>query len=154
MNRQKVFPSFCVIFLFFRTKLFTVALRFSAEILSLFTVSEWVLGIRGLFLIILLNHLPQEIQILHLFGVIRTSLAFSLLGYISDASHFSISSISTVRISSSKNPPANTACLRKILQIIVHSEFFPSARRFWTISQIVIAFHRIRTPLNIRSILQ
>ena len=32
-------------------------------------VSEWVLGVRSLFLIILLNHLPQETQILHLFGL-------------------------------------------------------------------------------------
>ena len=46
-------------------------------------VSEWVLGIRSLFLMFLLNHLPQEIQIIHLFWVIKTSFAFSLLGYIS-----------------------------------------------------------------------
>ena len=56
------------------------------------------------------------------FGVIRTSFAFSLLGYVSDASNFSNSSISEVRISSSQIPPANKACPRRIPQIFVHFE--------------------------------
>ena len=71
LNGPKVFPSFCVIFWFFRSNLFPIAMRFSAEALSLrwMLLSEWVLGIRCLFLIILLNHLLQEIQNLHLFGL-------------------------------------------------------------------------------------
>ena len=56
------------------------------------------------------------------FGVIRTSFAFSLLGYISDASYFSNSSISAIRISSSQIPPANRACPRKFPQIFVNFE--------------------------------
>ena len=85
-------------------------------------LSEWVLGTRILFLIILLNHLPQEMQILHLFGVNRTSFAFSLLGYVSDASNFSKSSIRAVRISCSQTHTANKACPWKILPIFVHFE--------------------------------
>ena len=34
LSRPKLFPIFCVIFLFFRSKLFPIAVRFSAEILS------------------------------------------------------------------------------------------------------------------------
>ena len=34
LNRPKIFPIFCVIFLFFRMKLFPLAVKFSAEILS------------------------------------------------------------------------------------------------------------------------
>ena len=40
---------------------------------------SWVHGLRSFFLITLLNHLPQEIQILHLFGIIKTSFTFSVL---------------------------------------------------------------------------
>ena len=45
-------------------------LPYRRQILSLrwIAVSEWVLGIRSLFLIVLPSHLPQEIQILQLFG--------------------------------------------------------------------------------------
>ena len=92
LNRPEVFLSFRVIFCFFRSKFFPIAVRLSAEILSLLSlqripVSEWVLGSRSLFLMRLLNHRPQEIQIL-VFGVIRTSFASTLLGHISDASNF------------------------------------------------------------------
>ena len=68
---QKSLMDFRVIFCFFRLKLFPIALRFSAEILSLrwIPVSEWVLGTRSLSLIFSLNHLPMERQILSLFGL-------------------------------------------------------------------------------------
>ena len=91
---------------------------------SLFTVdspvSEWVLWIRSLFLIMLLNHLPHEIRSLHLFWVIRTSFTFSLLEYASDASNF----FQFFNLKPSPQiPPANNACPRRIPQICVHSEF-------------------------------
>ena len=44
-------------------------LRWNSLSLRCVPVSEWVLGIRSLFLIILLNHLPQEIQFLRLCGL-------------------------------------------------------------------------------------
>ena len=46
-------------------------MRISTETLSLrfAPVSEWVLGIRSLSMTILLNHLPQDIQILHFYGL-------------------------------------------------------------------------------------
>ena len=44
-------------------------LRWDSLSLRWSPVSERVLGIRSLFLVILLNHLPQEIPILHLFGL-------------------------------------------------------------------------------------
>ena len=44
------------------------------------------------------------------------------LGYISDESNYSNSSISAIGISASQIPPANKACLRRILQIFVHFE--------------------------------
>ena len=100
-------------------------MRFSAEILSPyggFLSQSGFLGIPSLFLMILLNHLPQEIHIIHLFGVIRTSFAFSLLGYISDASYFFNFSISAMRICSSQIPSANKACPGRIHQIFVHFE--------------------------------
>ena len=54
-------------------------LRFSLSLWCLFPSQKWVLGIRSLSLIILLNHLPQEIQILHLFGLSKLlSQVFSL----------------------------------------------------------------------------
>ena len=56
------------------------------------------------------------------FWIIKTSFAFSLLGYVSDASNFSNSSISAIRISSSQVPPANKACPRRIPHIFVHCE--------------------------------
>ena len=56
------------------------------------------------------------------FLVIGTFFAFSLLGCVSDASNFSNSSFSAIRISSSQIPPANKACSRKIPQIFVHFE--------------------------------
>ena len=121
LNRQESFQSFRVIFCFFRLKLFPVALGFSLS-LRWICVSEWVLGIRSLFLIILLNHLPQEIQNSPSFCFIRSSFAFSVLGYVSDASKFSHSSISPIRISSSQIPPANKACPRRIPQIFLHCE--------------------------------
>ena len=95
-------------------------LRWGSLSLRWIPVSEWVLGIRSLFLLILLSHLPQEISILHLFWVIRTHFALSLLGYVSDASNFSNSSISAVRIYSSQILVANRACPGRIPQIFVH----------------------------------
>ena len=70
LNRPKLFPIFCVVFLFFSETL-PYRQNFSVEILSLWSIPvlEYALGIRSLFLIILLNHLPQEIQILHLLGL-------------------------------------------------------------------------------------
>ena len=44
-------------------------LRWGSLSLRWIPVSEWVLGIRSLFLLILLSHLPQEISILHLVGL-------------------------------------------------------------------------------------
>ena len=80
-----------VIFLFPQVvKLFPIAMRFSAEILSSrwIPVSDWVLGIRNLFLIILLNYLLHEIQLISSsFWVIKTSFAVTLLGCIIPMTH-------------------------------------------------------------------
>ena len=97
-------------------------LRWDSLSLRWTPASERVLGIRSLFLVILQNHLPQEITSSPSFWVIKTSFAFSLLGYISDASNFFNSSTSAVEISSSQILPANKACPRKIHQIFVHFE--------------------------------
>ena len=53
------------------SKLFPIALILRRDSLSsrCVPVSEWVLGIRSLTLIMLLNHLPQWIRILNLFGL-------------------------------------------------------------------------------------
>ena len=108
LNSIRVFPSFCmspkipldsfVVFCFFRSKLFPIAMRFSAEILFLLwiPVSVWVLGISSFFLIILLNHLLQEIQVLHFFGLSRL-LSHSVFWNSFDDAKFSKSSTSVIR---------------------------------------------------------
>ena len=68
--RPEIFSNCRFIFLVCRLRLFHFAMRVSPETLSLrfAPTSEWeVPGIRSLFLTILPNHLPQEIQILHFF---------------------------------------------------------------------------------------
>ena len=71
LNGPKVLVNSYVSFCFFKSKLFPISVRFSAVILFSWwiPVSEWVLGIRNPFLVILLNHLPQEIHILCLSGI-------------------------------------------------------------------------------------
>ena len=67
LNRPKVFPIFCVISLILQVETLPYRreiLRWDSLSSRWIPVSEWVLGIRSVFLIILLNHLPQEIQIL------------------------------------------------------------------------------------------
>ena len=65
------------------------------------------------------------------FGVFRSSFAFSLLGYVSDASNFSNSSISKIRVSSYQIPhreqgmPWNSPNLRSFWD-------FPFARSSWS----------------------
>ena len=79
-------------------------------------VPEWVLGIRSFSLIILLNHLLQEIQIHHLFGLSRLlshSVFWNILWctkfpYFIDHL-FSNSPMSVIRISFSQNSSANDA---------------------------------------------
>ena len=125
LNRTKFFPSFCVIFFVLQVRNSSLSpVRFSTEILSLrwIPVSEWVLGIRSLFLIFLLNHLPKEIQ-------------FSIfLGYQDLLSHsvfwdiflmhptFSVLQSQQSEYLLPKFSPANKACPRRILQIFVHFE--------------------------------
>ena len=71
-------------------------MRISAETLA--PVSEWLPGIRSLFPTIFLNHLPQEIQILHPFEL-SGLLSHLVFQEISDASKFCNSSVSAIRIS-------------------------------------------------------
>ena len=116
LSRPKVASDFFVIFGFFRFKLFPIASRFSAETVSLrsIPVSEWVLGIRSFFLIILLDHLLQETQILHLFGF-SGLLVHSVFWDISlMRPTFSNSSISAIRMSPFQISPAIQAYPRKI----------------------------------------
>ena len=118
LNRSTLLPIFCVIFLFFKSKLFPIAVRFSAEILSPyggFPSQSGSFGFRSFFLIILLNHLPYETQKLNLFG---------LSGLLSHSVFWDIfnSSISAIRVSSSQILPANKARPRRIHQIFVHFE--------------------------------
>ena len=85
-------------------------------------VSEWFLGIRSLFLITLLNHLPQEIQLLRLCGLLGLLLHSVFWNKFSDASNFSNSSISTTRLSPFQIPPAIKAYPGKI----PGNTFFPN----------------------------
>ena len=96
-------------------------MRFSAEILSSrwIPVSEWVLGIRNLFLLILLNHLLHEIQLISSsFWVVRTTFAFSLLGCIILMTHifqfFNISNQNFFLLYSSPRSKHNQKYLRNI----------------------------------------
>ena len=155
LNRPKVFPIFCVIFLFFKSKLFPIAVRFSAEVLSLrwIPVSEWFLEIRSLFLLILLNHLPQVIQILHLFG---------LSGLLSHSVFWDVFLMHlTLPILHSQQSeyllPKFSPRTKHVPEGFSKSSFiltFPVCQDVLVISQTAIAFHRIRPPLIIRSTLQ
>ena len=156
LNGPKLLPIYCVFFLFFRSKLFPIAVRLSVEIaLSSWwiPVSEWVLGIRSLFLIILLNHLPQEIQILRLCGlsgIISHSVFWDIF-----LMHLTLPILQSQQSAYllPKIPPANKACPGRSPQIFVHLRF-PVCQEVLVISQIATAFHRIRPPLIIRSRLQ
>ena len=75
-------------------------------------VSEWVPGIRSLFQTILLNHLPQEIQILHFFEL-SGLLSHSVFWDISDASNSRIPQLQQSEYLLSKFPAIN-AYPRKI----------------------------------------
>ena len=113
LNRPKVFSSFCVLS------------PWDSPLVRWIPVSEWVLGIRCLSLIMLLNHLQSGNTNSPSLWILRTSFAFSLLGFFSDACNFSNSTISAVRISSSPILPSNKACPGKILKIFVHFEISP-----------------------------
>ena len=114
-------------------------------------VSEWVLGIRSLFLIILLNHLPQEIKILHLFGVIRTSFAFVFWNMFLMPLAFPI-------LQSQQSEyvlPKFTSRTKHVLERFSKSSFivkFPVCQE--VLVKIATAFQRIRLPIMIRSRLQ
>ena len=86
-------------------------LRWDSLSLRWIRVSEWVLGIRSLFQIFLLNHLPQKK--IHLFGLSRL-LSHSVFRDIFQMRLTFSNSISAIRISSSQNLPANRACPRRI----------------------------------------
>ena len=70
LNRPKIFPDLLRHLLFLQVEPLPYRheiLRWDSLSLRWIPVWEWVLGIRSFSLIILLNHLPQEKQILHLF---------------------------------------------------------------------------------------
>ena len=156
LNSPKFFPSFCVIFWLFRSKLFFIVMRFSAEILSLydgfpsqsgfleFVVSSWQFCWT-------ICHMKCKFYI---FWVIGTSFAFSLLGYSSDASNFSKSSISAVRTSCSSNSTREQSMSWKDSPHLQSFFSFPGCQEALVIAQKAKAFHRIRPPLIIRSRLQ
>ena len=112
-------------------------------------VSEWVLGILSLFLIILLNHLPQEIQILHLFWCYQDFFRIQSSGmYFWCIQLFQFFDLSNQNIFFPNSPPAKR-CTKSsfILRFSVCQEGL-------VISQIATAFRRIRPPLIIWSRLQ
>ena len=87
-------------------------------------VSEWVLGIRSLFLIILLNHLPQEIQILSLCGLsglLLQSVFWKKLWCV----HFIDSSMSATS-SPSQILPRNETWPRRFLVILFPNWWIPA----------------------------
>ena len=132
---------------------------------------EWVLGIRSLYLTILLNHLQQEMQILQFFWVIKATFAFSLLGHISDASNFPIhqyqqsecllSKLTNFSLCLSRSlgdvPPVHQMGYSSFKRFPNKSSFmrsFPVCQQILHISRIAVAFHRIWPPLFIQSRLQ
>ena len=127
LNRPKLFPIFSVIFLFFKSKLFPIAVRFSAEIL----LGSWNS-----------SSLPDN------FWVIRTSVAFSLLGYVSDASNLSV-------LQSRQSEyllPKFTPRTKHVLEGFSKSSFilrFSVCQEVLVISQIVIAFHRNKRLMSL-----
>ena len=97
--------------------LFRFALKFFIGIFppyGTFPLLQWFVGIRSLFLTLLLYHLLLGIQML-LFSV-RTVLLYALTrqGWISDVSTFSNSSMSAIRIPPFLTPSAPNACPRNI----------------------------------------
>ena len=124
LNRLTVISGFCVIFGFYRLKLFHIASRFSAEALSSYRRFPSQSGFLE-FVVFSVNFAEASATRntnFPSFWVIKTSFAFSLLGYIADASNFSNSSISAVRMSHFQIHPAIKAYPRKI----PGNTFFPS----------------------------
>ena len=107
--------------------------------------SQSVLGIRSLFLIILLNHLPQEIQF------------FSILGLWELISHSVFWDIFLMHLTFPILQSQQSEYFLPNLEGFPKSSFilrFPVCQEVLDISQIATAFHRIRLPLIIRSRLQ
>ena len=149
-----VFIDTFVIFCFFRLKLFSIAMRFSAEILSPYGEfpSQWVLGIRSLFLIILLNHLPQEIQILHFLGCqdffrIQSSGIYFWSIYL-----FQFLSLSRQNIVFPNSAREQSMSWKDAPNLLFLR--FPVCQEVLVISQIATAFQWIQPPPIIRSRLQ
>ena len=148
LNRPKVSSGFSVVSWFCRLRPFRFALKFSTEIFTpyrFFPASEWVLGIRSLSLTISLYHLPlgQWIHLLFLW------YQFFFRVDSPDASNFSKSSTSAIRISRLQIPPAISSYPRKIPdRTFVPSWWSPD----WSRGEIgwysTIAPKRIIGPLN------
>ena len=107
LNRPEVGTGFGVIFKFCRLRPIRFALKLSSEIFTPyggFPALEWDLGIRSLFLTILLYHLQMGILNSFPFRLIKVSFALIRRGQISDASIFCNFSKSAIRISPFHNP--------------------------------------------------
>ena len=140
----KVFPSFCVstkilidsfvIFCFLRLKLFPIAMRFSAEILSPYGGFPSQCGFLE-FVVFSLIYFAEPSATRNTnsasLWVIRTSFAFSLLKYISMTPNFPILQTSVIRISSLQDLSAKKAWPIKSLVVI-----------FFQLDQFMLRFSR------------
>ena len=101
INILQVLVNSCIIFCFFRLKLFPIAMRFSAEILSPY--GGFLSQSGFLDFVVIPDKFAEPCATRNTknpsFWVIRTSFAFSLPGSFSDASNFCNSSKRAIRIS-------------------------------------------------------
>ena len=118
-------------------------------------VSEWVLGIRILFLIFFAEpSATRNINYPSFLGVIKTSFAFSLSGYI----FWCVSLFPILQSQQSEYIlPKFSPRTKHVLEGFTKSSFiliFPVCQEVLVISQTAIALHRIQPLLIIRSRLQ
>ena len=113
-------------------------LRWDSLSLRCVPVSEWVIGIRGLFLIMLPNHLPQELQILRLCGLSGLLLHSIFWDKFLMRPTFLILQKSAIRMSPFQTPPAIKAYPEKI----PGNTFLPN---WWILALSLSEFRRYST---------
>ena len=146
LNWPKVFPDLLRHLLILQVETLPYRreiLRWDSLSLLWIPVSEWVPGVRSFSVIILLNHLPQEIQIFHLFGL--PGLLLHSVFWDMCLMHLTFSN------------PKTLPRTKHVLEGFSKSSFilrFPVCQEVLVISQTAMAFHGIRLRLIIQSRLQ
>ena len=143
--------------LWFLSVEFTMKFCWNLRSSRLVPALEWILGIRSLFLTILLYHLQMGIWVHHLFvwSVFLSRWFFEDTDLMHPTfCNSSRSAYQNIFSSNSSVPQAVWLVFGMVLQNVFWIRSFPVCQEFLDISQIATAFHGIRPPRTIQSGLQ